>query len=354
MALNLMPAIEVLRQKLEELKAQGLYYAGELVFASDDQLWNKIDPLSFHLYDVRHAEKLDRIVMLFTDQAVTKAAMLVIEKEHISCTGAQDGTFLIDAFRSMQHSDGSVLHDSSDYSAVGSSVRLICDKPLFLTLLYRHNLLRQDVNLQAIESHAVSAGQNKDLAFYKEVREILIGFFSKDIWRQEFPRLTVPFDPAELAEALAKYLDGLQVMQQLLWDSRWEKTESPNVAALQRRCREIEDLIRILKDQMSQLAFTSRLEVPHPTPEMTIALWRCDECFPVDMGFGELICIRAELEWMLEYLNSNAPGEESTRRDKLREYRLDILWRQLREVDSLLENKTGDMHFDWKAYLGDL
>ena len=79
MALNLMPAIEMLQKKLEELKAQGLYYAGEFVFASDDPSWNKIDPLSFHLYDVRHADALDRIVMLFTDQAVSKAAILNLE-----------------------------------------------------------------------------------------------------------------------------------------------------------------------------------------------------------------------------------------------------------------------------------
>jgi len=354
MALNLMPTIEVLQQKLEEIKARELYYAGEIVFASDDQLWNKIDPLSYHLYDVRHADKLDRIVMLFTDQAVTKAAMLVIEKNHISCTGVQDSTFLIDAFRSMQCGTGAVLHDSSAYSEVGSPVRLICDKPLFLTLLYRHNLLRRDVNLQTIASYAVSAGQKKDLAFYKEVREILIGFFNKDIWMQEFPRMNVPFDPTELTDALAKYLDGLQVMQQLLWDSRLEETESSNVAALQRRCREIEDLIRLLKEQMFQLTSAPRLEVPYPAPGTTIALWRCEECFPVDMSFGELICIRAELERMLERLHGNAPDEESTRRVKLWEYRMDILWRQLREVDSLLEKKTDDMHFDWKAYLGDV
>jgi len=354
MALNLMPAIEVLQQKLEEIKAQELYYAGELVFASAEQLRNKIDPRRFHLYDVRHADKLDRIVMLFTDQAVTKAAMLVIEKDRISCTGAQNSTFLIDAFRSMQCSMGATLNGSDSYSEVVCPVRLICDKPLFLTLLYRNNLLRQDVNLQAIASHAVSAGQKKDLAFYKEVREILIGFFDKDIWRQEFPRMNVPFDPTELTDALAKYLDGLQVMQQLLWDSRREETESSGVAALQRRCREIEDLIRLLKEQMSRLTSTSRMEVPYPAPETTIALWRCEECFPVDMNFGELICIRAELERMLERLHGNAPDEESTRRVKLWEYQMDTLRRQLREVDSLLEKKTDDMHFDWKAYLGDL
>lgn len=354
MALNLIPVIEVLRQKLEAIKSQELYYAGELVFASADQLWNKIDPLSFHLYDVRHADKLDRIVMLFTDQAVTKAAMLVVEKNHISYTGAQDSTFLIDAFRSMQCSTGAILNDSDRYSEVVCPVRLICDKPLFLTLLYRHNLLRQDVNLQTIASHAVSAGQKKDLAFYKEVREILIGFFDKDIWRQEFPRMVVPLDPAEYPCILAKYLDGLQVMQQLLWDRLREETESTDVAALQRRCREIEDLIRLIKEQMSQLTSTSRMEVPYPAPETTIALWRCEECFPGDMNFGELICIRAELDRLLEHLHGNAPDEESTRRVKLWEYQIDTLRRQLREVESLLEKKTEDMHFDWKAYLGDL
>lgn len=354
MALNLMPAIEVLQKNLETIKSQELYYAGELVFASDDQLWNKIDPLRFHLYDVRHADKLDRIVMLFTDQAVTKAAMLVIEKNHISYTGTQNGTFLIDAFRSMQCSTGAVLNDSDSYSEVVCPVRLICDKPLFLTLLYRNNLLRQDVNLQTIASPAVSAGQKKDMAFYKEVWEILIGFFDEDIWRQEFPRMVAPLDPAEQSCILAKYLDGLQVMQRLLWDSRREETESSGVAALQRRCREIEDMIRLLKEQMSQLTPASRLEVPYPAPETTIALWRCEECFPVDMNFGELICIRAELERMLEHLHGNAPDEESTRRVKLWEYRVDTLRRQLREVDSLLEKKTDDIHFDWKTYLGDL
>ena len=354
MALNLLSAFELLQQKLKELKEQELYYAGELVFASMDHPWKKIDLNTFYLQDVPHGDKLDRIVMLFTNQAVTETAMLVIEKSNVSCTGVQNGRFLVDAFENMQCCSAGVKVGSEGFDEITRSVRLIYDKPLFLTLLYQHNLLRKDINLQTIACGESSAEQNKDLAFYKEVRETLRGFFGEDIFRQDFPRISNPFDSTELVGVLAKYLDGLRCMQQILWDRNCEKTESNGATAWKRRCREIENIIVLLKKELSKLEDVSMLEVPYPAPEVTIALWRCEECFLRDLGFGELISIRTKLEQMLGKLRSSRPDKENAQRNKLWEYRMDILLRQLREVDSMLEEKTKDLHFDWSRYLWDL
>lgn len=354
MALNLMSGSELLRQKLGEMEAQGLYYAGELVFASTEHPWKKIDPAVFYLQDVPHGDKLDRIVMLFVNQAVSETAMIVIEKSNVSCTGVQTGRFLIDAFVNMQRCSAGMKVGSDDFDESTHSIRLIYDKPLFLTLLYQHNLLRKDIHLQSIAYGDPSADQRKDLAFYKQTQEMLTGFFGEDIFRQDFPRMTVPLDSSRLVYVLAQYLDGLRCMQQVYWNAGCEPTNSNNAAAWKRSCGEIEDLIVLLKAELSKLEDVFMLDVPYPAPETTIALWRCCEHFPSGMHFGELIGIRVELEQMLGKQRSSCSDHEDFQRDKLQEYRMDILLRQLQEVDSMLEEKTQDLQFDWSRYLGDL
>lgn len=354
MALNLMSAFEQLRQKLGEMKAQGLYYAGELVFASPAHPWEKIDLNTFYLQTVPHGDKLDRIVMLFTNQSVTKTAMIVIEKSHVSCAGVQKGRFPVDAFENMQRCSAGVKVGSEDFDEIPRSVRLIYDKPLFLTLLYQNNLLRKDIHLHSIVYGDPSANLKKDLAFYKEVRQRLSGFFGEDIFRLDFPPMIEPLESTELVYVLTQYLDGLRCMQQLLLDTGCEAAESSSPAFRKRRCAEIEDLILLLRAELSKLEDVFMLAVPYPAPETAIALWHCNECFPRDMHFGEMIGIRIELEQMLGKQRSDCSDHEDFPRDKLRKYQMEILLKQLREVDSMLEKKTGDMRFDWNKYLGDL
>ena len=353
MALNRIPDIVALERKLEELKKQELYYAGEIVIASNGQQWNKIDPQHMNLCRSDQAEKLDRIVMLFVNQAVTQAAMLVIEKNRIICTEAQNSTFLIDAFRSMQRSMDSVDACSSRDEALSHPVRLIYDKPLFLTLLYRHNLLHKDINLKTIADSLIPARQQKDLAFYNEVRELLVSFFTEDIWRRDFPPLSVPCDSAELTEALAKYLDGLHAMQMLMYSGMYSTSYDPGIEAWKCRGQDIENMIRLLKERMKLLELSSRLEVPFPAAATTIALWRLGEHFPEDISYGELICIRAELDRLDAEYRTYWPKEENFRRDQLCNYQHDILIKQIEELDSLLEEKTKEAQFDWKAYWGE-
>lgn len=354
MPLNLIHDITTVKQKLKEVKEDGLFYAGELVFASPVQTCNKIDPHGFNLQDLPYADKLDRIIMLFTSQGLTLAAMVVITKGRVSYTGVQDAPLQLEAYRGIQSNTDSMMVESGSEGEISRPVRLIYSKPLFLTLLYRHNMLREGLNQRTICNREVVAEQKKDLAFYEKAHNMLTRFYNDGSWMREFPALSVPFHSETLACALARYLDGLYVMQQLLCDPENEEGVDLERALWKSQYQDIEDMICLLRKRLSQLPSSLMRAVPFPAPEATIALWRCDETFDPEMRFGELICIRTELEQMRCTSCRTLPEENNERQDKLREYRENILRRQLQQVDSMLEDKMGQGQLDWEAYLGDL
>lgn len=356
MPLSVRSSYEELQRQLEEIRDQGYYYIGEYVFAGLRDEWNKVDVDGFHLWDVHHGDELNRIVMLFADRSASKAVTLVIEGRRVCRNESANGRFLMDAFKAMGASVKAENAKDLEYTEITAPTRLIYPKPLFLTLLYRCNLLLEGHNLFSLCGDGAvqrSADERKDKLLIENIRQELRDYFELDQWEER----TDFRDPAhnhddltkEICE-LSKYLDGLQVIRQKLTEEGTADDDLPGIVVWKKHCQRIEDMICVVNNKLRLLERSATMEIPFANPEKTIALWHMDEAFPDNMSFGEMVCIRTRLEHTLDDLQRRKPAEEMPKRRALWEYREGIVYKQIPQVEKLLEVKIQDFELEWEDY----
>lgn len=357
MPLSVRSSYEELRHQLEELRKQGYYYIGEYVFAGSHGAWNKVDVDAFHLWNVSHGDELDRIVMLFADLPANRTVTLVIEGRRVCRSEAANGSFLLDAVKTLGDSCGSVRVEDLYCTEITSPTRLIYTKPLFLTLLYRCNLLLEGHNLWTLckdgtECH--NAGKRKDKLLLENIRQDLREYFELEQWEERVDFRDPVHEHDDLTRQiceLGKCLDGLQVIRQNLTEENTADDDMPGVVVWKKRCQRIDDMICVVKSRLRLLERSSRMEIPFPAPEKTLALWRMNEAFPDGMGFGEMVHIRTQLEHTLYDLQKREPAGDMPKRRALWGYRVEMVYQQTYQMDKLLEEKLQDHELDWEDYL---
>lgn len=357
MALNVKSSYEALQYQLEGLQEEGYYYIGELVFAGSQGNWNKINADAFHLWNIHHGDELNRIVMLFADQSASKAVTLVIEGRRVYRSESASGRFLVDAFKAMGNSVNAENAKDLECTEITTPTRLIYPKPLFLTLLYRCNLLLEGLNLFSL-CGAGAAHKNtevqKSKLLVENIRQELRDYFELDQWEERVDFRDSVHDHDSLTKEiceLSKYLDGLQVIRQNLTEEDRADDDVPGIVVWKKRCQRIDDMICVVKNKLRLLERSSRMELPFANPEHTIALWRMEEDFPDDMSFGEMVRIRTQLELTLDDLRRREPAAEMPKRHALWKYRMGIVYKQTIQMERLLEVKLQDYELEWEDYL---
>lgn len=355
MALRMRDSFEGLQYQLEQLHNEKYYYVGEYVFAGSHREQNRVRADIFHLWDVPHGDELDRIVMLFADLPVRKSALLIIEGSRVIRTESESSQFLTDAFRTMGQSVPAEAVRDIDYDGITHPVRLIYPKPLFLTFLYRWNLLADGHNLQTLvytapEQRMEERGEYRGIM--QHIQGELQDYFEpdSDAWLRDFLDRSYGHDlgTRQLCE-LANYLDGLQVIREALTEEK-EGTDN-NAPESAERLQRIDDMILTVKHQLRQMEPSARMEVPFPAPEKSAALWRLWEAFPEGMSFGEMVAIRAYLEQALHELKQSEPSHDMPRRHALWEWRLGVLCQQISQMEALLVDEMAENALDWEEYL---
>ena len=357
MPLSVRTSYEELQHQLEELRNQGYYYVGEYIFAGSHGAWNKVNADAFHLWDIHHGDELDRIVMLFADQSASKAVTLVIEGRRVCRNESANGRFLMDAFKAMGASVNAESAKDLEYTEITAPTRLIYPKPLFLTLLYRCNLLLEGHNLFSLCGDGAAqrnTDERKDKLLIENIRQELRNYFETEQWEERIDFRDSAYDHDSLTKEiceLSKYLDGLQVIRQNLTEEDRADDDVPGIVVWKKHCQRVDDMICVVKSKLRLLERPSRMELPFANPEHTIALWRVKEDFPGDMGFGEMVHIRTQLEHMLDALRRHEPAEEIPKRRALWEYRVGIVYKQICQMEKLLEVKLQDHELEWEDYL---
>ena len=357
MSLCVRSGYEELQHQFEELRNRGYYYVGEHIFAGSHRECNKVDAEAFHLWDVHHGDELDRIVMLFADLPAGKAATLVIEGRRICRNESENGRFLVDAFMAM----GAAVHaeraEDLECTQITTPIRLIYQKPLFLMLLYRCNLLLEGHSLFSLWGDGAAqrnGDKRKDNLLIENIRQELRSYFETGGWEERIDFRDSEYDHDRLTKQiceLSKYLDGLQVIRQDLTETDTAGDDMPGFVTWKKRCQWVDDMTSVLTSKLLQLARSSRMEIPFANPEHTIALWRVEEDFPDDMSFGEMVHIRTKLERMLDDLYRRKPTEETPKRSALWKYRQGIVCQQIVQLEKLLQEKLQDFELDWEDYL---
>lgn len=338
MPLRIRNGYRELQDQLEELRQQGYFYVGEYVFAGSHIEENRVNMDAFHLWDISHSDELDRIVMLFADLNASKAASLTIERSWVRRSQSEDGSFLINAVKTMAEACTAERVEDLDWDGITGPIRLIYPKPLFLTLLYHCNMLLEGHSIWTLLHEETQKGKEELSCIRQEVREQLDLEFPderaifRDFLREEDP-VTVNICK------LSRYLDGLRVIRQ--------EVDAENAVASQR----IEEMICGVKNKLLGLERSARMELPFASPEKTIALWHAEEVFPNDMSFGEMVSVRIRLEHMLDELRCKKPDEEATRQRQMREYREGIVCQQICQMETMLAEKMEEYALEWEDYL---
>lgn len=357
MPLSVRTSYEELQHQLEELRNQGYYYVGEYIFAGSHREWNKVNVDAFHLWDIHHGDELDRIVMLFADRSASKAATLVIEGRRVYRSEFANGRFMMDAFKAMGASVHTENAKDLECTQITAPIRLIYPKPLFLTLLYRCNLLLEGHNLFSLCGDGAAqrnADERKDKLLVENIRQELRDYFELDQWEERADFRDSVHDHDNLTKEiceLSKYLDGLQVIRQNLTEEDRADDDVPGIVVWKQHRQRVDDMICVVKNKLRLLERSSRTEIPFANPEHTIALWRMEEAFPDDMSFGEMVHIRTRLDHMLDALRRHEPAEEIPKRRALWEYRVGNVYKQICQMEKLLEVKLQDHELEWEDYL---
>ncbi len=354
MALLMRDSFEELQDQLEQLHNEEYYYMGEYVFAGSNREQSRVRADMFHLWDVPHGDELDRIVMLFADHPVRKVAMLIIEGHQVIRTESEGSQFLIEAFRAMGRSVPAEAVGDVDNDGITKPIRLIYPKPLFLTFLYRWNLLAHGHNAHALinaDPEELAVKRRKDHEEMRIESELQDYFeLDSDVWLRDF--LDRSYDHELGIRQIctcANYLDGLQVIREALTEEK-EGTDN-NAPESAERLQRIDDMILTVKHQLRQMEPSARMEVPFPAPEKSAALWRLWEAFPEGMSFGEMVAIRAYLEQALHELKQSEPSHDMPRRHALWEWRLGVLCQQISQMEALLVDEMAENALDWEEYL---
>lgn len=356
MPLSVRTSYEELQHQMEELRDQGYYYVGEYIFAGSHRDWNRISADAFHLWDIHHGDELNRIVMLFADLSASKVVMLVIEGRRVYRSESASGRFLMDAFKAMGESCGSARVEDIEYMEITTPTRLIYTKPLFLTLLYRYNLLLDGHNLWTLFKDGAehqNDERRKDKLLVENIRQELREYFELDQWEERMDFRDPSRDHDSLTKQifeLSKYLDGLQVIRQNRTEEDTADDAVPGIAVWKKHCQRIDDMICVVKSKLRLLERSARMEVPFADPEKTIALWHIEEAFPGEVSFGEMISIRTQLEHTLDALQRRKPAEDMPKRQELWGYRLGIVHKQICQMEKLLEEKMQNYELDWEDY----
>lgn len=355
MALHMRDRFEGLQYQLEQLHNKKYFYVGEYVFAGSHREQGRIHTDMFHLWDVPHGDELDRIVMLFADLPVRKAAMLIMEGSRVICTESESSQFLIDAFRTMGQSVPAEAVGDIDYDGITQPVRLIYPKPLFLTFLYRWNLLAEGHNARALidtDPEQLTAERRKVYEEKKRIQRELQDYYDPDSneWLRDFRERSFDhnFDTMQICE-WASLLDGLHVLREAL--AAEKESGDDNAPDNAERCRRIDDMILTVKHQLRQMEPSARMEVPFTAPEKSAALWRVTEAFPEGMSFGEMVTIRAHLEQALHELKQFKPKQDTPRHYALWDWRFGVLCKQICQMEALLEDGMAENMLDWEEYL---
>lgn len=357
MPLSVRTSYEELQHQLEELRDQGYYYVGEYIFAGSHGEWNKVNVDAFHLWDIHHGDELDRIVMLFADRSASKAATLVIEGRRVCRSESANGRFMMDAFKAMGASVHAENAKDLECTQITAPTRLIYPKPLFLTLLYRCNLLLDGHNLFSLCGDGAAqrnADERKDKLLVENIRQEFRDYFELDQWEERADFRDSVHDHDSLTKEiceLSKYLDGLQVLRQNLTEEDCADDDALGVAVWKKHCQRLDDMICVVKGKLRLLERSSKMVLPFANPEHTIALWHMEEEFPNDMSFGEMVHIRTRLEHMLDALRRQEPAKEMPKRRALWEYRVGIVYKQIFQMEKLLEVKLQDHELEWEDYL---
>lgn len=346
MPLSVRTPYEELQHQLEELHEQDLFYVGEYIFAGFHPDRNNVDANAFHLWDIRHGDSLDRIIMLFADASARKAATLVIENRHISVTSAEIGRFHADSFLALGASVPMLRAEDVDHKDITFPIRLIYRKPLFLTLLYHCNLLLDGHNLFSLFGDGAehnSAQMRKTKLMMDSIHKELQDYYQLDAWdaNAEFREHNPILDSLtrQLCE-MSKCLTGLQVIRQ-----------DRDYMAQERNRQRIDDLIRMAKDHLRILGRYAGMEFPCVSPERTIALWHVDETFPEGLRFGEMIALRVKLEHTLETIKIQSRKELPPKQRELLNHRDGILYQQIVQLEKLLAAEQEEYELEWEDYL---
>lgn len=358
MALRMRDRLGEFQDQLERLHNENYYYVGEYVFAGSHREQNKICKDDFPLWDVPHGDELDRIVMLFADLSVKNAVILIIEGSRVIRTGSESSRFLIDTFHTMGHSVPAKAVGDMDPDGITQPVRLIYPKPLFLTFLYRWNLLVEGHNAHALidtDTEELTVRKWEDQQVIERIQTELQNYYDFGLWdAMDFKDHNPDHGPStkRICE-LANYLDGLNVFRDAFISGKEdENDDAPGRFGWHRRCQQIDNMIRAVKHQLRKLEPSARMEVPFADPAKSAALWRLEEAFPKNMSFGEMVSIRAYLEQDLFVLKRSEPCQDILpKRHALWERRLGLLSKQICQMEALLGDEMGEHALDWEDYL---
>lgn len=358
MPLSVRSSYEELQHQLEELREQGYFYTGEYVFAGDNNTWNKIDTDAFHLGDIPYAGALDRVVMLFSTLSGNRAVMLEIEGRRVYRVESGNGRFLMDSFVALGEHFVDQQAEPEDGLTFDLSypVRLIYRKPLFLMLLFQCNLIWRGHNLRKQvyldpERRAVEIRKERDTV------EVILGelrsYFALDSCEERADFRDTHHDhdePTKQIWELAGYLTGLKLIRSELPGKRPVEDTDGELDAWKQYCRRIEALILVLQDKLRILEVAAGMEIPYTSPEKSIALWHKDEHFAYERSFSEQSGIRSAVVREIDRMVHRRPEGEGARL-RLWEYRMEMLYQQLREIEDLFGRSIYQEIQNWKDYL---
>lgn len=355
MALNIRSSFEDLQYRLLELHEQGYYYVGESVFVGTSPAGKKVDVKAFHLWEFLLNNDLERIVMLFLDLSMRKAATMVIEGSHVCCDENTNVRFQIDAFKAMR--DAADAAKEGGYACGKGITRVVYPKPLFLPMLYRCNLILEGHNLSALCGGGAErryAEVKKDRLMLENIRQELRDYFELDSWEERANFRDHSPDHDDLTRQIcemSRCLDGLLVIHEDLAEKETADDHMPGSVIQAKQRQRIEDMICVTQNRLRQLVKSAEKETPIANPVHTIALWNLEGRVPENLRFGEMVHIRTQLACMWDDLLRHKPTEESSKKYSLWCQFAGNVERQIWQMDDLLSAKLEEDPVKWEDYL---
>lgn len=357
MALSVQSPFGTLMFKLEQLQEQGYYYAGEVVLTGAHQDKKPVDVQAFHLWHLAYQEKLERIVMLFLDLSLKKAATVVIEGKRVFCEENTNVSFQIEMFKMLTSSVRAYPAEKLACESITDTVRVIYPRPLYWQLLYRCNLLLVGHNFSALCGDGAAlrdAEVRKDKLLLENIRRELRDYFELDQWEEQadFGVSRRAYDDLtrQICE-LSNCLEGLQVIREGLTEDDKPDSDMPGMVSVKKRCRRIDDMICVTQSSLQQLIRSAGSKIPFADPMHTIALWRIKGSFPENMSIGEMVSIRTQLECIWDTLHQGEPSKDIPKRHALWEHRMGNIFQQICQLDDLLSTKLEEDALKWEDYL---